>query len=146
MVLRSRPRGLPTKSVEAWKPSPQLVWHCAVVAFAFWHIFSQSALASEIAQAKFGFRLNLHQGWWMDKLIDLKDAQYSFFRSNLPLLLTVAGVHLLGSHAVRLIFPSNRLAHRSFLLTFGLLFNLYVYGSGFIFMISALSISYAIGW
>lgn len=108
-------------------------------------MFVYSFEASEIAQehVKHRFR-GLEPGWWRDRQIDLRDFQYAFFRSNLPLLLSVAISHLALSHTVRGMFPGNRLALRAVLLVFGLIFNIYVYGSGVLFMLGALFLNYCI--
>lgn len=101
-------------------------------------------LSNEFQQSSSSLR-SLQKGWINDRYVDVSDAQYTFFRQNLPILLGVAMLHLILSQIVKSLFPESPRARVWFNIVFSFVFISYTNGACIVFMAALALINFLLG-
>ncbi|GAA6023522.1 hypothetical protein JCM10207_005703 [Rhodosporidiobolus poonsookiae] len=92
-----------------------------------WRIGCRVSRATNPLYWQYAHRLS--DGWLFGWKVDVTDAQYHLFRSHLPLLVSLAFLHLTLSHAFRLVFRPSALARARFSAPFSCALLVALHGS-----------------
>lgn len=122
-----------------WR-TPEFVLYYAVFILAVPHMWWAARRALDENNPNFPrYQPYLKQGWIFGRQVDNSDAQYRFFRDNLPLLALLAAAHV----AVRRVARTAR--RTDFDLCFGLVFLVAAHGINAPRVLFHLGVNYAIG-